>query len=162
MGLVDAMGAVFNRVTLDATGQTRLCEAGGNVGDSGWQLTFAGSAWTGSIVLKQNTAPPGSAVSLSTMAYYEATTGEVVEAGLPIRGNGSVIVTDTGLDLYLDYTHTAGSVQVTAMAGSGDFEIPTVALANIDLSEIPITFPEDLAFQLALAQSNAEDVSTSS
>lgn len=125
------MGAVFNRVTLSATGQTVLARAGANVGEAGWELNFAGSSWTGSIVLKQNTAPPGSAVSLSSVSYFNATTGALVAAGTAITAGGSVVVPWTGLDLYADYTHTAGSVQITCMAGAGQFGGLSVAAADV-------------------------------
>ncbi len=112
-----------NRVTLSATGNTQVTSAGALAGTNGYLLSFVGSSWTGSALLQQNIAPPGAAQNLVNVAYVTYATGAAVAAGTAITADNAVVVQNDDYDLYLVYTHTAGSVQVTvlptAVVGSG-------------------------------------------
>lgn len=123
------MAQILAQVALTATDTALLLVSrAAGAGVAGRQIAVsldAGNAWTGSAVVKVNTAPPGQAVSLSNVAYINAATGVTISAGTPITAVGGYIVPDTqnGYDLYLAYTHTSGSAVVVVLtedAGAGD------------------------------------------
>ena len=112
-------------VTLSATGNTQIANAGEAAGPDGWMLTFVGIGWTGSIVLKSNTGAP-QAVTLTNVAYQNGNTFAPIASGTAITvATVPYIVQQTGYDLWLAYTHTAGTVTVivtpanNASGGSG-------------------------------------------
>lgn len=108
------MGAVYNQYTLTATGKYLLVPAGAGMGSGGWQVTVSGT-FVGSGLLKQATSAPGSALVLgSAITYYNATT--LASSTAAITAATSVIVPDTGSDLYLDLTYTSGAMLVMVTA----------------------------------------------
>lgn len=103
-----------NVITLSATGQYQLTTAGAGAGPAGWLLVFQGTGWTGSGVLKSNQTPPGSANNLVSVAWTNMS-GVIQTAGTAISTSIGSIVEVTGYDLWIDYTHTAGSVTITIL-----------------------------------------------
>ena len=102
----------FNTVTLDVTGTTKLADAGQNAGPEGWLVLVRSTAWVGSLVFKSNQAPPGAAQNLVNVAYQTGGTWATVSAGTAITANGSIVVSQTGYDLYVTETHTSGAVSL--------------------------------------------------
>ncbi len=97
--------------TLSSSQDIALVRAGENFGPDGWLVTFVGVGWTGSIVLAQNTAPPGFTNSYSNVTYYSGNTYLPVTAGTAITvATVPYFVRDTGYNLWARYTHTAGTV----------------------------------------------------
>jgi hypothetical protein len=129
-------------VTLSATGVTKIATAYQGQGAGGWYLIFTGSGWTGSIVLGQDQNAPGSVSqpiasgSLTTVAYFDPTDGSTVSAGTAITATGNWQVGNVGFDLYLNYTHTAGSVTVSIQPAS---ELVTQAPPGLPLAAGDVT-----------------------
>mgnify|MGYP001560028811 CR=1 FL=1 len=126
--------AVVTIVTLSATGLTRLARSGEGYGAGGWQIGFVGASWTGSVVLKKLTSPPGATAAYETVGYFTTDTGAAVAAGTAISAAANVIVQDVGSDLYADYTHTAGTVTITVggaseLIGSDEGFLPVLSPA---------------------------------
>jgi hypothetical protein len=97
-------------ITISASGTVLLAPIGQALGVEGRALRITESG-TVSLVLAQNTAPPGAAVSLSNVAY-RTFSGEAVAAGTAITTSQTVIVSEAGYDLYVVATVTAGSVAI--------------------------------------------------
>ncbi len=116
-----------------SSSDTVLIAPAGSASPVGWQVIVSGSTdWVGSIVLKQNTAPPGSTRTLVSVALQNPNTGEEIAAGTAITASGARIVSPTGGDLYVVYTHTSGTVNVRAnpaTQGVTDNELETAFLA---------------------------------
>lgn len=133
------MSTPFKTVTLSATGYTLLARAGENVGPEGWLVRIRSTSWTGSIVLVSQVSPPGTAVSYSNVAYQTGGTWAAVSAGIALTANGSVVVAQTGYDLYANYTHTSGEVSLdmspasigTGHTGGGGGELIGATAADI-------------------------------
>ncbi len=126
--------AVVTIVTLSATGLTRLARSGEGYGAGGWQIGFVGASWTGSVVLKKLTSPPGATAAYETVGYFTTDTGAAVAAGTAISAAANVIVQDVGSDLFADYTHTAGTVTITVggaseLIGSDEGFLPVLSPA---------------------------------
>ena len=112
-------------VTLSATGVTKIATANAGTGPGGWYLVFTGNtnsvgtAWNGSVVLGQDLNAPGSvpqpmvAANLTTVGYYNPSTGATVAPGTAITGTGNWQVGLTGFDLYLNHTLTTAGTTVT-------------------------------------------------
>lgn len=117
-------------VTLSATGNTQLTVAGTGMGPDGWLITVVGTnSWSGSLVLKSNQSPPGSANNLVNVGYFSGATYLPITAGTAIT-SGTVpnFVRDTAYDLWVAYTHTAGQVTLiitpannASQGGAGPF-----------------------------------------
>jgi hypothetical protein len=112
------MAQIQNPVTLNATGATLLNAAGANLSPDGIALSITVTG-TNSLVLAQNTAPPGAAVSLSNVAYLN---GSLVpqSAGTAITASGVyyILPANGSLDLWGTNTWTSGSVVVRVSAAS--------------------------------------------
>jgi len=99
-------------MTLSATGVYRLNVAPENIGPDGVRFDFTESG-TVSGVLSKNIAPPGSAVSLTNVAYLNGSLASQ-SAGTAITASGLAYVSaaDAALDLYMTLTVTSGSLVV--------------------------------------------------
>ena len=109
------MATPFITVTLDATSTTLLVRAGENVGPDGWLIQVASTSWSGSLVFKVNTAPPGSAASYTNVAYLTGGTWAAVAAGTAITAlnNGAA-----GGTVDVAFSATTAFVE-----GEGQFEL---------------------------------------
>lgn len=99
--------------TLSTTGDHRINIAPNTIGPDGIAIQFD-EVGTISAVLKVNTAPPGAAVSLSSVAYLNSSYAEQ-SAGTAITADGIIYVpaaTAAAGDLYLTLTVTSGYVVV--------------------------------------------------
>jgi hypothetical protein len=98
--------------TINLTGAYLINTGGVNVGPNGVQFSFD-EVGTVSIVLSKNTAPPGSAVSLTDVAFVDGS-GVAQAAGTAIEADGSARVSanDAGYDLWATVTVTSGYVIV--------------------------------------------------
>lgn len=160
--------ALIDIKTLSASGTSLLVAAAQGAGPDGWTLVFKGSGWTGSVVLKVNTAPQGAAVSYLSIPYLNANTGATINADTPITTDGTFIVSETysNYDLYAVYTHTAGSVAIpilTESRGGGTGPGTGTTAADVDGSagqnvfgaNVPYTggytFPSSLTVTTALS-----------
>lgn len=112
------MTQIQNPVTLSATGATLLNAGGANLSPDGMALSITVTG-TNSLVLAQNTAPPGSAVSLTDVAYLN---GSLVaqSAGTPITASGVyyIAAANASLDLWGTNTWTSGSVVISISPAS--------------------------------------------
>ena len=98
-------------LTIDTTG-AYLLSVGGVYGPDGIRFQFTESG-TSSAVLSKNINPPGSAVSLTNVAYLNGSLA-LQSAGTAITGSGLAYVSaaDVGLDIYLTVTVTSGTLVV--------------------------------------------------
>lgn len=141
--------------TLSSTGVYRLNVAPDNVGPDGVRFQFTIDGTT-SGVLAKNTAPPGSAVSLTNVAYLNASL-VVQAAGTAVTASGLAYITaaDAALDLYLTLTHTSGTVVVNvdkANIGGGSAPGGAVPAADVTAGTFgantgdtgDYTFPDDV------------------
>lgn len=79
-----------------------------------------GSSWTGSIVPKVVSQGSGlTGGNIKGIHYTNKLTGADVVAGTGITTDGIWEVQTDGVDLYLDYTHTSGSVLIVGNAAAG-------------------------------------------
>ena len=103
-----------NPQTLDSTGTFLLNTGPGQSGPDGLQLIFTVTG-TNSLVLKKNTAPPGSAQSLSNIAYVNGSLA-AQSAGTAVTASGIAYITpeNAGFDIYATNTWTSGAVVVRA------------------------------------------------
>lgn len=102
---------MFNSAVTFTASETRLIVPNGtSIGTDGYGIRVTGTGWTGSFVVKINEAPPGSAVVLENVGYKIAATGANVAAGTAITSDTEIVIPPTGYDVYVVYTHTAGSV----------------------------------------------------
>ena len=97
-----------------ASGTYVIASQGTGVGEVGYQVTVTPrESWVGSLVFKQNTAPPGSVPVYVNVAYQDANTGTEVAAGTAITDTAAIIISPTVGDLVVVYTHTTGEIVIT-------------------------------------------------
>ena len=135
-------------------GDFRINTGGQGVGPDGLVVSFVITG-TNSVVLKKNTAPPGSAVSLTSIGYLDDALAAVV-ADTAITATGTVYVSreDAGFDLYAVLNWTSGDVLVrVATASVGG---PEGSLVAADIS--PGTFGANSGATGAYAAPGAFDV----
>lgn len=106
--------------TLDASGDIGLGQASpGTVGS--FVIYVKGTGWTGDLV--PQTRPLGAAgasIDWVAVAYQNAASGADVAAGTAISADGKFFVrVDHNEELNLEYTHSAGSVDVVTCRGKG-------------------------------------------
>ena len=142
--------------TFTSDNQYLINAAPGVNGPDGIVCSFVISG-TNSGVLKVNTAPPGSAVSLSSVPYLNASLA-LQSAGTAITATGLAYVSAADAargDLYLDLNWTSGSVVVdvaTASIGGGGSSGGTVPAADVTAGTFganagetgDYTFPDDV------------------
>ena len=157
---------------LTATGAYRVPRPPEVTQAGGWTVALVPTSdWQGTVVFSRNSTAqlqdvlPTALVTPCTFYYSNQT---VAQTGVALSVAGTWLVPFIGYELYLNVTQTSGvgALQVnlsplTPLAST----LPVVTLAQLDLKQgIPLTFPDDLAFQLQLAadaqQSSANLVST--
>ena len=144
-----------NPQTLASDDTFLLNTAPGNNGPDGlvFSITVTG---TNSLVLYKNTAPPGSAVSLTSIPYMNASLA-LQSAGTAITATGLAYVTqeNAGFDLYGTLNWTSGSVVIgaaTASIGGGGSSGGNVPAGDVTAGTFgsnsgetgDYTFPDDL------------------
>lgn len=145
-----------------ASGQCALC--GPNSGHPLVQMAVS-SDWSGTVIFSKDTGTVSSGVSLTNVVVRERGSSPNVDiaAGVAQYAAGAYEPQTDGLPLYATVVRNAGSVTFTVLPEwAGTADDASVALSALDLSVIPVTFPEDLAFQLESAYNDAQDVSASS
>ncbi len=104
--------------TLDADGDFLLNTGSQNVGPDGVQFAFTVTG-TNSLVLKKNTAPPGAAVNLVSVAFVDGgLTARAADTAITATGIAYVSAADAALDLYATLNWTSGAVVVRTSAAS--------------------------------------------
>lgn len=148
-------------VKASASGVYQLC--GPNSGHPLVQLVRS-SDFSGSVVFAKDTGTVSSGVSLTDVACRRRVSSNPIidDAAGRTYVNTIAVEPDTqGLPLYATVVRSAGSVTLTVLPEwAGTPDEATVTLQNLDTSSIPITFPEDLAFQFEMAQAHKADVSS--
>ena len=142
------MATILARVPLTATADVLLVSAAQGRGPAGWRLSFLGSGWTGSVVLKANMAAPGQAQSLTAIPFITESTGATNSASTPITADGAFLVQPDycAYDLYAVYTHTAGSCVVTVQTQDGATATGDLTAANLDGSGSQNTFGANVPY----------------
>lgn len=74
------------------------------------KLSVRGTGWTGSITVKKRGAD-STATGISCI-YQSAATDTTVAAGTPITADGEYYIRADADEIILDYSHSAGSVEV--------------------------------------------------
>ena len=139
---------------------------------NGLAVSLAPSAdFVGSLRFQQDTGPDGNA-SKTDVAWTDRATTEAYSAGREVIGgqaqqpvsattNVSATIADAVGDLYLTGIIRAGSVTAWTVLASPSVTLATAAttanLSGLTLDSIPITYPENLAFQFELAKDAAAD-----
>jgi hypothetical protein len=147
-----------NPVILSATGNVLLVNGAERGGVGPTILTFTGASWTGSAVLKINTALPGEAVSLATVAYKNRATGITVAAGTAITADAVVEVGQNGRDLYVTYTHTSGTCAVVSLPAPMNSAVPNPI--DVDVAAVDTLTVDTLATIAALTVTGAATIGT--
>lgn len=150
-------------VAASASGVYQLC--GRNSGRPLVQIAVS-SDFSGTLVFSKDVGTVSSGQSLTDVAYrVRGSTDPVVDitAGVAAYAAGSFEPDTQGLPLYATIVRNAGTVTLTTLPEwAGTPADTTVTLGNVGLSNIPLTFPEDLAFAFEVAATDAADVSASS
>ena len=120
--------------TISASSTVLINAGGENLGPDGLRLQFTVTG-TNSAVLKVNTAPPGSAVSYTNVAYLNQSL-VLQSAGTAVTSSGLVYIplASCGNDLYVTNTWTSGSVVITtapANIGGGSGPIGNLPAGDI-------------------------------
>jgi hypothetical protein len=120
--------------------------------------TAKSADFDGSVIFYKDTGTVSSGQSLTAVACrVRASSNPIVDdaAGTQYVNDIAVEPDTEGLPLYAIVTgRTKGSITFTVLPEFVGTPVePTVTLNNIDTSSIPVTFPEDLAFQFELAES---------
>jgi hypothetical protein len=121
--------------------------------------------FSGTVVFSKNTGTVSNGVSLTSIPVRERGGSPPVDsaAGVSFYAAGAVEPDTDGLPLYATVVVNSGAVIFTVFPEwAGTLDAATIPLSSLDLSVIPMTYPEDLAFQLEVANTNALDVSASS
>lgn len=142
------MATLLAQVPLTATADVLLVASAQGRGPAGWRVSFRGTGWTGSVVLKANMAAPGQAQSLTSIAFITESTGATNTAGTAITADGAYIVQpdNCAYDLYAVYTHTAGSCVVTVQTQDGATPTGDLTAANLDGSGSQNTFGANVPY----------------
>ena len=114
-------------ITITSTSTVRLNVGGTDIGPDGLVVKFTVTG-TNSLVLKKNTAPPGSAPSYTDVPYLNALlVAQVAGTAITASGLAYVSAADAALDLFATNTFTSGEVVVftsPANVGGPDGAIP--------------------------------------
>lgn len=112
--------ARYARLDTTATGASAIAVGAANErGPASWVLHVKGNAWTGSIVPKLRlTGSDLTNTDLQSCIYYTAGDEAAVAAGTGITANGIYTIPCDRCDLFLEYTHTSGTVDVYAQSGA--------------------------------------------
>lgn len=109
----------MNQITLAATDLYALGSTSpSNATVGAWKFQIVGStdpAWNGSIVVKarvNGADPPIPTTELVEVPFLNRNTNVIEDAGTPITADGIYEVQANGEDIFLAYTHTAGSAVV--------------------------------------------------
>lgn len=114
---------------LSSSQTIQLAPQGVGASAVGYRVQVTGSSdWSGSLVLKSNTAPPGNVPSYVNLGYQNPSSRAEVAAGTAITQSGAFIVSVPPGDLSVTYTHTAGVVNVTVSPA-------TAGVTNSELAE---------------------------
>ncbi len=154
---------------INSTGVVRLAHSRTS-GSGGWLMMFVPSSdWNGLIVLKKNTAAPSTipqtprSGDLTTTAYYDNIQNTpaqggmtTVTAGTPLSGGSrTLIIPLPDYSVWADATVNAGSMAVTVLSYDAPLVLTAANLSQLTIDAVPIAYPDDLAFQLQLAGTQA-------
>jgi len=157
------MAQTVHRVTRAGT----YLLAGRSSGDTGIPLVqiVPDDDFAGSVVLYKDTAAPGAAQNLvAVTSRLRGSADPVIDyaAGVSFGAETAVEPDTGGLPLYAVVTVASvptpntGAVTITTLQNvTPTPDDDTVPLRGVDLTNIPLNYPEDLAFQLALARDAA-------
>lgn len=113
-------GVHSTRLDTTATGADAIYIGPANErGPASWVFHVKGNGWTGSIVPKLRVSGSNlTDTDLIACIYYTASDEAAIAAGTGITTNGIYTIPCDRCDLYLEYTHTAGTVDLLAHPGS--------------------------------------------
>lgn len=149
---------------LTATGAYRVPRPPEVTQAGGWTVALVPTAdWQGTVVFSRNSTAQlqdilPTALVTAVPFYYSNT--QPANIGMAVTAAGTWLVPFFGYELYLNVTQTSGggALQVNLSPLTPlQSTLPVVTLAQLDLKQgIPVTFPDDLAFQLQLAADNQQ------
>lgn len=98
--------------TLDTTATISLGDVGSETGGA-WVLQFVPTGSGGSIVFKQRVTGSGlTGANLQSPIIYESDGETAIAAGTSVSAAGIYYVYSDGLDTFMDYTQSTGSLKV--------------------------------------------------